>query len=408
MEANLDENYLFSSFQDQPAGKQKSKKSKKRKLVDIINGDDGELLNISEEIAGIIEQKDKYIQQLEDQNNKLKAVIKRLCGPQDLQDEGALWASGLFESMPIAAVLFLNNEFSLSYRKEIEANLADLTQKKLKKDDICEIQHLKVQPSAVPLRAFAADTKGKRVHKAKANDESSEPHVYNSVQYYIDFCLDRTGLPLLENNPAISQLWSIPVYEQVFLNALPLVSDGQKIFIRQKRTTCCFNCLGDHNVSQCDQPRDHKRINSNRDEFMSKFGSPVGDSRYHQGDSDRFKDFKPGRVSSALREALGINDNELPPYIYKMRSLGYPPGYLKSKEPTLLMYDKEGKIIDNSGLEEGELGSPLSLKDIMYEGFNAPLSEGKFGLILSLSLPKFQKRICLISFIYTSLGLFGV
>ena len=33
--------------------------------------------------------------------------------------------------------------------------------------------------------------------------------------------------------------------------------------------------------------------------------------------------------SNKLREALGLKENELPPYIYQMRVLGYPPGHLQ-------------------------------------------------------------------------------
>eukprot|EP00794_Sanderia_malayensis_P020186 gene20186-22161_t len=394
MEANLDENYLFSSFQEQLTGKpSKSKKSKKRKLVDIISKDDGEFLNISGEIAALLEQKEKYIQQLEEQNNKLKAVIKRICGPQDLQNDEASMPHASFESMPMAVVLFLNNQCSLTYKNELETCLINLPKKDTKADDIGDNAQFapKVQPSAVPLRAFSVDTKGKRIHKPKAVDESNEPHVCSSVQYYHGFCLDRTGLPLLDYNPAISQLWSIPVYEQVFLNALPVVTDGQKIVIRQKKQACCFNCLGDHNVSQCDQPKDQKKINSNRDVFMQKFGSPVADSRYHQSDTDRFRDFKPGHVSSGLREALGIDDSELPPYIYKMRLLGYPPGYLKPSEPSLLMYGKEGNRIDDLGQEEGELEFPPVSKNILYEGFNAPMSEGVIDRSIEYGMPPFDE-----------------
>ncbi len=378
-----DEKFLFANFQDQTTGKpSKSKKSKKRKLVEIAAENGEPSMRIPEEIAVLIEQKDKYVQQLEEQNNKLKAVIKRLCGPQDLSNEDTLWKKGCLETMPMAVILFLNNDLSYACKNDVEKSLSDLVKREIKPEEINEIQSLKSQSSAVPLRAFAADTKGKRVHKAKAASDISDPHILSSVQYYIDFCLDRTGLPLLDNNPAITQIWSIPIYDQVFLNALPLVTDGEKIFIKAKKTVVCFNCLGEHILRDCDQPRNHAKIRSNRNDFQSKFGSPGADSRYHQGESERFKDFKAGQVSSALREALGINEKELPPYIYKMRSLGYPPGYLKSNESGLIMYGKEGEIEEKkTDAEEGEIDSIKIAKDISYEGFNAPLSEGECCII---------------------------
>jgi hypothetical protein len=41
--------------------------------------------------------------------------------------------------------------------------------------------------------------------------------------------------------------------------------------------------------------------------------------------------FKPGQISKELRDALGVRDDELPPYIDKMWMHGYPPGYQKLK-----------------------------------------------------------------------------
>lgn len=37
----------------------------------------------------------------------------------------------------------------------------------------------------------------------------------------------------------------------------------------------------------------------------------------------------PGMPSQKLREAMGLEDNQLPEYIYRMRVLGYPPGWLE-------------------------------------------------------------------------------
>ena len=372
-EAKLDEKYLFSNFQEEPKSS-KSKKSKKRKVAELLTGENGDpVIDIPESISLLLEQKEKYIQQLEDQNNKLKAVIKRLCGPQYLSHEGDLWEKSSLDKMPMAVVLYFNNALSFSCKRDVEDCLLDVSKKGFP-TDTDSIQSPKVQPSAVPLRAFTVDTRGKRTHKPKAVNDTNEPHVFSSVQYFLDFCVDRTGLPLFENNPSVTEIWKLPVYEQVFLNALPLEIDGQKILIRQRRAKVCFNCLGDHTVSQCDQPRDFAKINANRGDFISKFGSPGGDSRYHEGESDRYKDFEAGKVSSALREALGISSTDLPPYIYKMRSLGYPPGYLKTNEESgLVMYD-EGHNDDLGRDGDDEQDSP---KDILYEGFNAPLNDGK-------------------------------
>lgn len=43
--------------------------------------------------------------------------------------------------------------------------------------------------------------------------------------------------------------------------------------------------------------------------------------------------------SEELLSALGVDGNKLPPLIYRMRQLGYPPGWLKEAE------------VENSGLK---------------------------------------------------------
>lgn len=50
--------------------------------------------------------------------------------------------------------------------------------------------------------------------------------------------------------------------------------------------------------------------------------------------------------SKELLDALGIVANTLPPFIYRMRELGYPPGWLKEAETEnsgLMLYDGKSK-----------------------------------------------------------------
>lgn len=57
--------------------------------------------------------------------------------------------------------------------------------------------------------------------------------------------------------------------------------------------------------------------------------------------------------SEELLTALGVDGNTLPPLIYRMRQLGYPPGWLKEAEMEdsgLTLYDGNGmflKVIKN-------------------------------------------------------------
>ena len=47
----------------------------------------------------------------------------------------------------------------------------------------------------------------------------------------------------------------------------------------------------------------------------------------------RMKDFKPGHLSPALRNALGIQEGMPPPWLYTMQKYGPPPAYPNLKIP---------------------------------------------------------------------------
>lgn len=65
--------------------------------------------------------------------------------------------------------------------------------------------------------------------------------------------------------------------------------------------------------------------------------------RYHE---DVVNKFQAGNISDRLRHALGLRDFEAPEYIYRMRILGYPPGWLKeaeAKRSDIALFDGTGK-----------------------------------------------------------------
>ena len=53
-------------------------------------------------------------------------------------------------------------------------------------------------------------------------------------------------------------------------------------------------------------------------------------SRYHLETNSKYENLKPGKITDALRDALGISSRDIPDFIYRMRYLGYPPGELKT------------------------------------------------------------------------------
>ncbi|VDM92654.1 unnamed protein product [Onchocerca ochengi] len=148
----------------------------------------------------------------------------------------------------------------------------------------------------------------------------------------------------------------------------------------------CFNCGGEHTLQQCDIPLNQRRISANRAAHFNNKRS--AQERYTTVDDTASAgtcNTKPGEISDALREALGIGPNDIPEWIYRMRRRGfidgYPPGYLaealdqNSSKESLLEFHTDDKT----------LGTPRILREkdkkrkrfmvsadkvIAYPGFN--------------------------------------
>lgn len=68
-------------------------------------------------------------------------------------------------------------------------------------------------------------------------------------------------------------------------------------------------------MRDCTEPRNPMEINKNRKEFGTRNGPR--NVRYHVDDDQKFGHLKPGVLSSELRRALGLNDDELPKHIIR-------------------------------------------------------------------------------------------
>ncbi|XP_067138329.1 zinc finger CCHC domain-containing protein 8-like [Centruroides vittatus] len=213
------------------------------------------------------------------------------------------------------------------------------------------------------------------LHKllAKENDEkcSAQDDKTFQLQIYQDFCID--SVPDLNDND--SEVWDIPLYNHAYKDILDQNGNSEKLtFIR------CFNCLGNHFLDKCPEVLDRQRIAYNRKFF---FGI---NNRYNlKGPMQQIKQFQPGAISKELRDALALKDDQLPQYIYKMRILGYPPGWLKEAEiynSELAMYDCQGKVklyeenIQNGSDSENYEVKYDSEKIFEYPGFNVPVPPG--------------------------------
>ncbi|CAJ0966143.1 unnamed protein product [Ranitomeya imitator] len=118
-------------------------------------------------------------------------------------------------------------------------------------------------------------------------------------------------------------------------------------------------------------------------ELCAESGNQNYQQRYHVEEvAQRFGKFKPGNISEGLQEALGISDRHLPPFIYRMRQLGYPPGWLKDAElenSGLSLYDgkdsSDGEIVEEAITKKNQVSYDVS-KLISFPGFNTQALPG--------------------------------
>ncbi|KFO95794.1 Zinc finger CCHC domain-containing protein 8, partial [Calypte anna] len=284
---------------------------------------------------------------------------------------------------PLLQILFMNNVISKQYRQEIEDFVFNLVRKyEEEKRSEQEKAHFNVkpQPSSVLLEENCKTASSNSVKKIKEAFS-----VVGSVLYFTNFCLDKLGQPLLNENPQLTEGWEIPKYQQVFSQILSL--DGQEIQVKPKSRPKphCFNCGSeDHQMKDCPKPRNAARISEKRKEFLEACGEASNQNfqqRYHAEEvEERFGKFKPGVISGELQDALGVTDKSLPPFIYRMRQLGYPPGWLKEAEMEhsgLALYDgkDDGGTEDEGSCQTKRITYDVS-KLINYPGFNISTPSG--------------------------------
>ncbi|KAK7476410.1 hypothetical protein BaRGS_00032335 [Batillaria attramentaria] len=287
------------------------------------------------------------------------------------------------ECSPGVQVVFQNNTFARKYRARIEQFLISLTEHADSKDfsKHSDLSTRAPLPSCVDINDS--------IPVGKRTNQMWQTHAFHQ-----GFMVDSRGFPLDSIEPDQMVNWEVPKYYQV-----PKES--------------CFNCGGEHRLSECKLARDHARIRNKRREHQEKQGSSrnkTHSSRYHKDPEldPTKKKFKAGEISTALREAMGLKPEQLPSYIYRMRLFGYPPGWLheaNKKGSSLAMYDKDGNETNLRGesLEDGEVGADNSSdaadaeafdveKIIEYPGFTVPVPLGLIDESAALGLPPIQQH----------------
>ncbi|XP_010895639.3 zinc finger CCHC domain-containing protein 8 [Esox lucius] len=318
------------------------------------------------EIKERVGEREEIIRSLLEENQDLKRKLKVLTRPSGINVEN-IKIDG-----PLLQILFANNSISKQCRQEIE-------------DSICSIVHKHQLYGGVETGTPSSSVNPQTSSFVMEEDKKTKAtcgitkikeafSMVGSVLYFTSFCLDKLGQPLLNDNPQQTEGWQVPKYQQVFSQVLAL--NGQEVQIKEKRAKpCCFNCgLDGHQLRDCPQPKDNARINEKRKEFSQGNQGNLSNQRYHAEEvEERFAKYKPGIMSEELLSALGVDMNTLPPHIYRMRELGYPPGWLKEAEMEnsgLTLYD--GKVSSEEQTEDGN-GQKISYdvsKLIDFPGFN--------------------------------------
>nr|XP_033810128.1 zinc finger CCHC domain-containing protein 8 isoform X2 [Geotrypetes seraphini] len=334
------------------------------------------------ELLEKLRQCEETILLLKAENQELRRKLNILTRPSGLSVDNPRLDGPLLE------ILFLNNDISKQYHQEVEDFVSYLVKKYEEQNNSDPEKtsfNVKPQPSSMLMEE---DDKVKTSTTVKKIKDAFS--VVGSVLYFTNFCLDKLGQPLLNENPNLTDGWEIPKYQQVFTQILAL--EGQDILqVKSKRPKAnCFNCGSEeHQLRDCPQPRDLVRISGKRKEFMELCGEAGNQSyqqRYHAEEvEERFGRFKPGILSEELRDALDLSENNLPPFIYRMRQLGYPPGWLKEAElenSGLSLYDGDEKDTSDGELEDEEPGGKARCvtydisKLVNYPGFNISAPRG--------------------------------
>ncbi|XP_037536310.1 zinc finger CCHC domain-containing protein 8 isoform X2 [Nematolebias whitei] len=329
-----------------------------------FTNDDEENQEESNRLQIKLEECEANVQKLSEENRVLQRKLNILTRPSGITVDDV----GM--DGPFLQILYANNVVSKQCRQEIEDCVCNVIHKHQKpSSEKQKTFHMKPQSSA-----FALDEDPQKLVTSSVRTTTEAFKVVGSVLYFATFSVDKLGQPLVNENPQLTDGWDVPVYLQVF--NLVIGAEGQEIEMKDKRPkSMCFNCgSSSHQLRDCPKPKDMTAINERRKEFNQNNQVMVGNQRYHAEEvEERFARFKPGVISEELLAALGVKGNTLPPLIYRMRQLGYPPGWLKDAEMEnsgLFLYD--GNASNNGGeTQDTSQSSSYDVSKLVdFPGFN--------------------------------------
>ncbi|XP_057528621.1 uncharacterized protein LOC130807432 [Amaranthus tricolor] len=217
---------------------------------------------------------------------------------------------------------------------------------------------------------------------------------------------EETHFPALcvgsEKSSAVSFSMDVYVRKRQRLEASPLNNDCSPLYDRgyavglasEEETTeehivdlreapRCFNCGSyNHPLNECQKPINKATVSSARKQFLDKKNQNTGprtQTRYYQeSPGGKFDGLKPGSLSDETKKLLGLGELDPPPWLDRMRELGYPPGYLDEEEEDkpsgiAIFGDEETSNIHiKSELLLDATQSPKKMR-VEFPGINAPI-----------------------------------
>ncbi|XP_057490219.1 uncharacterized protein LOC130776144 isoform X2 [Actinidia eriantha] len=184
---------------------------------------------------------------------------------------------------------------------------------------------------------------------------------------------------------------SVPVYDRGYSMVLTSTDGSSNLEggLEIVNASRCFNCGSyNHSLKECPKPRDNAAVNNARNQHKSKRNqnaSSRNPTRYYQDSpGGKYGGLKPGVLDAETRQLLGLGELDPPPWLNRMREIGYPPGYLDpddEDQPSgitifgdeeIKVETEDGEILDTNYPEPPEPPKKMSVE---FPGINAPIPE---------------------------------
>ncbi|CAH9090996.1 unnamed protein product [Cuscuta europaea] len=176
-----------------------------------------------------------------------------------------------------------------------------------------------------------------------------------------------------------------PIYDRGVTIALNS-SDGSNNLeggVELVEASRCFNCNSySHSMKDCKKPRDAVAVNFARKQHRSKLNlNAVSRIRYYQSsERGKYDGLSPGVLDAETRKLLGLGELDPPPWLHRMREIGYPPGYLDPEEDhlpsgiTIFGNDETTEEADAREILERSVEPPKKMS-VRFPGINAPIPD---------------------------------